>query len=194
MRSRHWLVSLVALGLTAGGAVAGEPAKPVAAATTAADGAFGKRLSDTVLEARKKELPPEVFAVTQKEATEPSFHNAYWNNHAPGIYVDVVSGEPLFSSLEKFDSGTGWPSFWAPLEKRNVVTRHDASLGMDRTEVRSRVGNSHLGHVFPDGPAPTHLRYCMDSASLRFIAAERLVVEGYGDYARLFPSVVQAKK
>jgi methionine-R-sulfoxide reductase len=185
----------VALGVTAGCALARKPAQAAAPAPpAAADGAFGKRLSDAQLEARKKELPPDVFAVTQKEATEPSFHNAYWDNHAPGIYVDVVSGEPLFSSLEKFDSGTGWPSFWAPLEKHNVVTHNDPSLGMDRTEVRSRVGNSHLGHVFPDGPAPTHQRYCMDSASLRFIPAERLTVEGYSDYAHLFPSVTQAKK
>jgi methionine-R-sulfoxide reductase len=193
MRSMQWLVSAAVVGLVGCRASAKEPA-PSPVAQSAADGAFGKRLSDAQLQQRKKELPRDVFAVTQKDATEPPFHNAYWDNHAPGIYVDVVSGEPLFSSLEKFDSGTGWPSFWAPLEKRNIVTRTDSSLGGSSTEVRSRVGNSHLGDVFEDGPAPTHQRYCMDSASLRFVPAERLTLEGYGDYARLFPTVMQAKK
>jgi methionine-R-sulfoxide reductase len=195
---RSMLLTVLALGLGACRASAGEPAKSAPAAPAApagaADGAWSKRLSDGELAARKKALPSDVYAVTQKEATEPPFHNAYWDNHAAGIYVDVVSGEPLFASLQKFESGTGWPSFWAPLEQRNIVTHGDGSLGVTRTELRSRVANSHLGHVFDDGPAPTHLRYCIDSASLRFVPAERLTLEGYGDYAKMFPSVTQAKK
>jgi peptide-methionine (R)-S-oxide reductase len=133
-----------------------------------------------------KRLTPEQYDVTQREATERPFSNAYWDNHAAGIYVDVVSGEPLFSSLDKFDSGTGWPSFTRPLEPGNVTTRTDRRLLMARTEVRSKAAGSHLGHVFEDGPRPTGLRYCMNSASLRFIPVDRLAQEGYGQYLPLF--------
>ncbi|MBF0469128.1 MAG: peptide-methionine (R)-S-oxide reductase MsrB [Desulfamplus sp.] len=134
----------------------------------------------------KEKLTPSQYKVVVEDGTEPAFRNEYWDNKEPGIYVDIVSGEPLFSSLDKFDSGTGWPSFTRPLVKENIVEKVDRSLLMTRTEIRSKQADSHLGHLFDDGPEPAGLRYCMNSASLRFISAKDLEKEGYAEFKMLF--------
>ena len=143
---------------------------------------YPKPTDDTL----RRTLTPMQYQVTQKDGTEPPFHNEYFDNHVPGLYVDVVTGEPLFSSTDKFESGTGWPSFTRPVEPGRVVDHVDRSFGAVRTEVRSRAGDSHLGHVFDDGPPPTGLRYCIDSAAIRLVPVDKLASQGYGEYRVLF--------
>jgi len=161
-------------------AVAAEK-KTVAAVTTKP-----QDLTKMSKEELRKKLTPLQYQVTCEAGTEPPFRNEYWDNHAPGIYVDVISGEPLFASVHKFDSGTGWPSFYQPLKKEAVVEKKDIAHGMVRTEARGAKSDAHLGHVFDDGPKPTGLRYCMNSASMRFVPKEKLQELGYGEFLPLF--------
>ena len=195
----HWYIARPAVTLAALlfaaaaplGAQKSSPPRARAATTVKSSPRAYMKKSDAEL---KKTLTPIQYRVTQEDGTEPPFRNEYWDNHEDGIYVDVVSGEALFSSKDKYESHTGWPSFTRPLEAGNVRTKTDTQFGMERTEVRSAAANSHLGHLFDDGPKPTGNRYCMNSASMRFIPVAKLEAEGYGKYLPLFKAAPAAKK
>ena len=182
-----FFAGIIALALCPGHRLCGaDPAKPASQQTASIPGSQPTNLKSVNKDDLKKRLSPLQFEVTCNAATEPPFRNAYWDNHAPGLYVDVIDGEPLFASNHKFDSGSGWPSFFQPVEKSSLIEKEDRTHGMVRVEVISKKSGAHLGHLFPDGPRPTGMRYCINSASLRFIPVSDLEKEGYGKFKNLF--------